>query len=176
MDKNKAVSDAIEAAKTINNNDGIAELNAKILPGDMVELKIDPPRMFNDEGKPLPKKEVNKSINEYCDTQKLGILTKSIGMAMGTETPTGFALRREVVESFLKSLGSKVIRLSGSNGLYRCLVKVPGGDYTVYDTKRWQCALRALHFAITRHDPDTDEFVKRKLYQTAVAADKAQAK
>jgi hypothetical protein len=169
--KNDIVEEAIAAAKSLRDNNVAAQLPKPIV-GEMVAINPVVPQMFDDEGRPYPKKEIQRQVDEYCSEQKKAILTHSISLAMGVDMSPGLAFETQALAGWLKQLGYNVKREDGD---FTVVVTIPGGEYKITDTDRYCAGLRAIHFALTRHDPDTDEYVQRRLFSEMQAADKPRA-
>lgn len=161
MPKEKTVVDeAIVAAKEIGNKE-VAEKLGNTSIGDMTMVQPIIPKMFDEDGRPYSKKEIERQVNAFCEEQKKSILTHSIGLAMGIDIPTGLTFEDSVLEDWTRKLGYLVKRVEGN---FEVKVNVSGGEYKIIDDNRYNAKLRAIHFALTRHDPDTDEHVQRRLW------------
>lgn len=160
MSKEKSMVDvAIEEAAKMGN----AEIRqaSKLSVGDLVKTNIVMPEYRDAEGRPLPKAEVKRQVEQYCHEQKIGMLAHSIGLGLGIDFPIGYTIALEKCEEFLKDLKVVIKRV---NGDFTTSVEIPGGVYNMVDTDRHALALRAIHFMLLRQDPDTDEFVQRRLF------------
>lgn len=160
MSKEKSMVDvAIEEAAKMGN---VEVRNASsVTVSDLVRTNPVTPVFRDEEGRPLPKAEVKRQVEAYCHEQKIGMLAHSIGLGLGVDFPIGFTIRLEKCEEFLKDLKIIIKRTAGD---FATTVEVAGGSYNMVDTDRHALALRAIHFALLRQDPDTDEFVQRRLF------------
>lgn len=164
-EKNPVVEKAIEAAREIGDKK-VAE--GFKFSGEGIE-STNPilPAVVDADGRPYSQKEVDRQVDAFIERQSLGMLTHSLGLAMGTDIPTGFTLTLAACEAHLKALGYTVKRTGGD---FTVTVSVPGGEYTITDTNRQLATLRALHFLALRHDPDSTEFIKRRLFNELTQA------
>lgn len=164
--KNDIVEEAIAEAKSLGDKKVAGKLPQPVV-GDMVAINPVVPQMFDAEGRPHSKKEIQRQVDEFCSEQKKAILTHSIALAMGVDMPNGLAFETQALAAWLTQLGYSVKRDGGD---FSVVVAVPGGEYKIIDTDRYCAGLRAIHFALTRHDPDTDEYVQRRLFSEMQAA------
>lgn len=158
-ENNPVVEEAISAAREIGDKEAVGKIK---FSGNGVEA-VAPvlPSMVDDEGRPYPQKEVDRQVDEFIRRQSLGMLTHSLMLAMGADMPTGYTLTLAAAEAHLKELGYVVKRDGGD---FVVTVEVLNGTYTIRDKDRHHAALRALHFKALRHDPDSTEFIKRRLF------------
>lgn len=158
-EKNPVVEEAIAAARGLGDQKPIEGI---VFNGPGIEPTAPVlPRAIDDEGRPFPQKEIDRQVDAFILRQSLGMLTHSLSMAMGNDMPTGYTLTLEATEAHLKALGYVVKRTGGD---FVVTVEVAGGSYTITDTDRHHAVLRALHFMALRHDPDSTEFIKRRLF------------
>lgn len=159
---------AIEAARRLNSPEAASKVAS--MNHDTLEL-ITPvlPAYFDQEGRPRPEAVINAEVSRYYDQQKKAMLSHSIAMALQTRIESSHAYPVTLVEDQLKKLGTSVVRRAKEN-VYEVTVTIPGGVYVLKDTDRHCAALRGLHFALTRHDPDTDEYIKLSLAKEVEAA------
>lgn len=159
--KNDTVEQAIAEARKFA-DPKVRDQAPAISVGNMVRVNPIPPKMFDDEGRPYPKREVDRQIEAFCEEQKKSILTHSIALGLGIDMESGLTFEENSLTVWLKHLGFTVKR-DGSD--FSVVVTVDGGEYKITDDSRYMAGLRAIHFALLRHDPDSDEYVKRRLFE-----------
>lgn len=170
--ENSVVEEAITEAKKIGNKEVAEKLTqGHNLSGRMFAIQPVVPEMFDGDGRPYTKKELQRQVDAFCAEQKKAILTHSIGLGMGIDVPTGMAFELESLEAWAKELGFNVKRVEGH---FEVIVAIDGGEYKILDATRYGANIRAIHFALTRHDPDTDEYVQRRLWSEMQATAKAE--
>lgn len=157
-EKNPYVEGTINEARNLGDKSIVEQLKGS--GSELEPIGAVLPSIFDADGNRLSNKELQASVEEFCHRQKLGMLSHSIGLGLGVDFPQGHRFKLETVETFLRNLGIVVRR---DKGLFKATVEVPGGVYHIEDTDRHAAAMRALHFRMLRHDPDTDEFVRRNL-------------
>lgn len=167
-EKNPVVEEAIAAAREIGDKEAVGQIK---FDGNGVEPTAPVlPKMIDDEGRPYPQKEVDRQVDEFIRRQSLGMLTHSLMMAMGADMPTGYTLTLAAAEAHLKELGYVVKR---DGGEFAVTVEVLNGTYIIRDKDRHHAVMRALHFKALRHDPDSTEFIKRRLFAELTKRDGA---
>jgi hypothetical protein len=128
--------------------------------GSFVEVDLTYPSMFNADGVRLDAKAMAKLHEEYTDRQKLCMLTYSLMSGGGMQPPRGYALSEKAAEDILRKLKYRVRRVKSH---FEVELHMDGLEATIKDTQRWVAIVRALHLMGTRHDPDLDEYIKRRL-------------
>ena len=159
--KNDSVEQAIAEARKFT-DPTVSAKAPELSVGNMVRVTPVVPQMFDGEGRPYPKREINRQVEAFCEEQKKGILTHSIALGLGIDMPTGLTFDEDALNMWLKHLGYNVKRVEGD---FTVVVEITGGKYEITDTSRYMAGLRAIHFALLRHDPDTDEYVQRRLFE-----------
>lgn len=158
-EKNPVVEEAIAAARDMGDKEAVGQIK---FSGPGIEpTRPVLPRRIDDEGRPYTQKEVDRQVDAFILRQSLGMLTHSLSLSMGSDIPTGYTLTLEASEAHLKELGYIIKR---DQGAFVVTVEVKNGSYTIRDNDRQHAALRALHFLALRHDPDSTEFIKRRLF------------
>lgn len=127
-----------------------------------VEVDLQYPNMFDENGVRLDPKTMAKLHDDYADRQKLAMLTYSLMSGGGMEPPRGYALTEQVAESLLRGQKYRVRRVKGH---FEVELHLDGLDATIKDTNRWLAIVRALHLMGTRMDPLLEEYIKRRLAQ-----------
>lgn len=162
-DNNDVVEKAITAAKDIG-HEKAKNLLAGINSDSFEEIDTEYPTVLTDGSAP-PAIEVVRELHQgYVDRIAAINLTNSLMLALGYETPSNHSLNIDTLKGLVSSHKETltVIELETKNG-YRGTFSDNGDMYTFLDTDERLCYLRAVHFAITRHDPDMTEIINRQL-------------
>lgn len=131
--------------------------------GESIFVAVDTnyPQMLTDAGEKLPSDIIKRRHSDYLDNQKLVMLTRSLFSGGGRTVPSGSVINEETATRILRKLKYRVKRVKE---LYRIEdIRIPGAILTLEDTTRWVVVVRALHWIGTRHDPDLDEYIVRRL-------------
>lgn len=170
--ENTIVNEAVTAAKRIG-----AEVSQEIMKDftneDFVPVDATYPETMKEGEAPLPKEKIMALHEEYVDRISKMSLTHSLFLGLGFEVPTGHALSQIAVERYLKGVTGQVQYRNITSSEYdeeECwefVVLHPACEYKFLETDFWLGGIRALHFLVTRHDPDMVEYVNRKTAQSA---------
>lgn len=172
--ENTIVNEAVTAAKSIG-----AEVSQELLNGfkneDFVPVDATYPETMKEGEAPLPKEKILELHEEYVDRIAKMSLTHSLFLGLGFEVPTGHALSQSAVERYLEDTKGQIqfhkpqIEDAENNDpeYWEFIVVHPACEYKFLDTDFWLGGIRALHFLVTRHDPDMVEYVNRKTAQVA---------
>lgn len=170
--ENTIVNEAVTAAKSIG-----AEVSQELLNGfkneDFVPVDATYPETMKEGEAPLPKEKILELHEEYVDRIAKMSLTHSLFLGLGFEVPTGHALSQVAVERYLSDVSGQVQyrNIATAEGdeheCWEFVVIHPACEYKFLDTDFWLGGIRALHFLVTRHDPDMVEYVNRKTAQAA---------
>lgn len=170
--ENTIVNEAVNAAKSIG-----AEVTQEILKDftneDFVPVDATYPETMKEGEAPLPKEKILELHEEYVDRISKMSLTHSLFLGLGFEVPTGHALSQSAVERYLEDTKGQIQYRnisdidSDQQEIWEFVVVHPACEYKFLDTDFWLGGIRALHFLVTRHDPDMVEYVNRKTAQAA---------
>lgn len=165
-EKKGLLDHAIAAATTLDvpsKSNVMKEWQTSKLPVEMVQVDISLPKRFDAEGFPVARKQLEKEVEDYIKAQTLIMLTGSCFIGTGNEPAPGAAFSMPFLEERLRTdFGTKVVRtkegfsVTGQfgNGSKRT-------EFTLHDTDKHLCALRAVHLMFTHNDPDLREYIVR---------------
>ena len=167
--ENSVVNEAIAAAESIDREVKEKVLGDQYSNENFVAINTEYPKIINDGEAPPAKEVVIAKHLEYVDRVSKLMLTHSLFMGLGFEVPTGHALSPMAVDNYLKEQKAQIQYKNvqaldnDANEIWEFEVFLGASRYIFLDTDRWLGGLRALHFLVTRHDPDLTEYVNRKL-------------
>lgn len=169
--ENSVVNEAIAAAENIDREVKEKVLGDQYSNENFVAIDTAYPKIINDGEAPPTKEVVIAKHLEYVDRVSKLMLTHSLFMGMGFEVPTGHALSFAAVTKYLEEQKEQIkyknVPMSEETDdaaeCWKFEVLLDAARYIFLDTDLWLGSLRALHFLVTRHDPDLTEYVNRKL-------------
>ncbi|UKS71971.1 hypothetical protein MOA67_gp105 [Klebsiella phage KpLz-2_45] len=165
--ENTVVNEAISAAAAID-----SEMKQEVLKDfkheDFVLVDSSYPEIIKDGETPLSKEEIITKHEDYVDRISKMSLTHSLFIGLGFDVPKGHALSIHAVNRYLESTSGQIKYRnvteteSDEAECWEFTVLHPACEYKFLETDFWLAGLRALHFLVTRHDPDLTEYVNRK--------------
>lgn len=148
------IADGLSEKALETDNPKVAERLLKLGLDELIELDLEVPTILRPGQEPLPKEESRRLLSEHKDRFMLANLTSSLFLSTHTEPPSGRAIKKETCARICRQLGLDVHK---KKGVYFINVE-PDSDIEVIikDTNEWLAMMRALHFLLTRHDPDSE--------------------
>lgn len=129
------------------------------------------PSMFSEDGVRLGEEEVAALHAQYLDTQRRVMLTKSAMITFGGNSKDSHEFTVDWMEQQLLQKMNILVTQTLAAGtdveVFTAVVEMPGIRAEIMDSHYRTLLVRILHFIATRHDPDTDEYVNRRLKEFA---------
>lgn len=170
--ENTVINEVIAAANNVDKEVREAVLGNNFDNENFVKIDTAYPELIKDGEAPVAKEVAIQEHLAYVDRITKLSLTHSLFLGLGFEVPTGHALSANAVEQYLEQQKSQITftNVADENDdiaeIWKVEVLLGDATYTFLETDKWLAGLRALHFLVTRHDPDMTEYVNRKLAQS----------
>ncbi|ATA65447.1 hypothetical protein 2050HW_00112 [Serratia phage vB_SmaM_ 2050HW] len=161
---NTIIDKAVEEAKNLG-KEVRQSLLGNVNGNDFVAIDQTYPTMIETDATPATRRVNREKHQEYLDRVSKMILTHSLFLGLGIEPPTGHALKKELAAELATECNATFTKqASAEHGeIYSTTVELEDAQYRFLETDLWLAYLRAIHFAVTRNDPDLTEIINRKL-------------
>ncbi|UQT03073.1 hypothetical protein TOTORO_02100 [Serratia phage vB_SmaS-Totoro] len=172
MTTNNTIESAIDMARNLGKDVRQNLLGSVDIEG-FIAIDQSYPEIIETDATPATRKTNRAKHQAYVDRISKLMLTHSLFLGLGVEPPAGHALRKELAADLAGDCNATFTKQADVEygEIYSVTVELEDAQYRFLETDLWLAYLRAIHFAVTRNDPDLTEVINRQVAAAAGLTD-----